>query len=170
MKKLLSIFLIVPMLVLFACVATKSVTQDGQYTVSVALSGGSGRASITSPVEVTLTNGRMTATIVWSSPNYDLMVVDGEQYLPINTEGNSTFEIPIASLDQDIAIRAETTAMSQPHRIDYTLRFNSATIQPAGAGQTAWIILAVAGTLAVVAIVVVVIKKHRRERSIGHEA
>ena len=40
----------------------------------------------------------MTATIVWSSPNYDYMIVDGEKYLPTNTEGNSTFEIPVSAL------------------------------------------------------------------------
>ena len=47
-----------------------------------------------SPAALTVADGRMTATIVWSSSNYDYMLVDGEKYLPTNTEGNSTFEIP----------------------------------------------------------------------------
>ena len=170
MKKLLWILLILPIIVLVACTATDRVPQDGQYTVSVALSGGSGRAGISSPAEVTLTNGKMTVKIVWSSPNYDLMLVNGEQYLPLNTEGNSTFEIPIASLDQDIAISAETTAMSQPHMIDYTISFDAATFKAAGAGQTAWSIIAAASTLTVAAIVLVVIRKNNRKRNIGHEA
>ncbi|WP_126513827.1 hypothetical protein [Slackia heliotrinireducens] len=67
----------------------------------------------------------MTATIVWSSPNYDLMIVDGTEYYPVNTSGNSVFEIPVSALDEDLAVQAETTAMSQPHLIDYTLRFDS---------------------------------------------
>ena len=48
---------------------------------------------------LTVAEGKMTATIVWSSPNYDYMIVDGEKYLPTNTEGNSTFEIPVSALD-----------------------------------------------------------------------
>ena len=44
------------------------------------------------------------ATLEWSSPNYDYMVVDGEKYLPVNTEGNSVFQIPVEAFDQDIAV------------------------------------------------------------------
>lgn len=46
----------------------------------------------------------MTAEITWSSPNYDYMIVDGEKYLPVNTEGNSVFEIPVAALDTALAV------------------------------------------------------------------
>ena len=73
----------------------------------------------------------MTATIVWSSPNYDYMLVDGEKYLPVNTDGNSTFEIPAAALDTALAVTADTVAMSTPHEIDYTLTFDSATLAAA---------------------------------------
>ena len=69
----------------------------------------------------------MTARIVWSSPNYDLMVVDGTEYLPVNKEGNSVFEIPVSALDEELAVSAETVAMSKPHMIDYTLLFDSAS-------------------------------------------
>ena len=65
----------------------------------------------------------MTATIVWSSPNYDYMIVDGEKYLPTNTEGNSTFEIPVTALGTPLAVTADTVAMSKPHEIEYTLTF-----------------------------------------------
>lgn len=50
----------------------------------------------------------MTAEITWSSPNYDYMIVDGEKYLPVNTEGNSVFEIPVAALDTALAVTADT--------------------------------------------------------------
>ena len=46
---------------------------DGEYTVSVALEGGSGRATVDSPATLTVADGKMTATIAWSSPNYDYM-------------------------------------------------------------------------------------------------
>ena len=83
---------------------------DGEYTVSVALEGGSGRATVDSPATLTVADGKMTATIAWSSPNYDYMVVDGEKYLPTNTEGNSTFEIPVAALGTPLAVTADTVA------------------------------------------------------------
>ena len=96
---------------------------DGSYTCEVTLEGGSGRATVESPAALTVADGKMTATIVWSSPNYDYMIVDGEKYLPTNTEGNSTFEIPVAALGTPLAVTADTVAMSTPHEIEYTLTF-----------------------------------------------
>ena len=103
---------------------------DGEYSVNVTLEGGSGRATVESPAALTVADGTMTAMIVWSSPNYDYMLIDGEKYLPTNTEGNSTFEIPVAALDTALAVTADTVAMSTPHEIDYTLTFDSASVAP----------------------------------------
>lgn len=98
--------------------------KEGEQLVKVELIGGTGRADIQSPVTVkTADDGTMTATLVWSSSNFDQMVVDGQQYLPTTTEGGSTFEIPITTVDDDMQVQAETTAMSEPHMIDYTIRF-----------------------------------------------
>ena len=99
--------------------------QDGTYQVEVELLGGSGRASVTSPAKVEIKDGKAVATLEWSSPNYDYMVVDGEKYLPVNTEGNSVFQIPVEAFDQDIAVIADTVAMSTPHEIEYTLNFHA---------------------------------------------
>lgn len=99
--------------------------QDGTYQMEVELLGGSGRASVTSPAEVEIKDGKAVATLEWSSPNYDYMVVNGEKYLPVNTEGNSVFRIPVEAFDQDIAVIADTVAMSTPHEIEYTLNFHA---------------------------------------------
>ena len=104
---------------------------DGEYTVDVTLSGGSGRASVESPAKLTVSGGVLTVTIVWSSSNYDYMLVDGVQYDPVNTEGNSVFELPLNTFDTPVAVQADTTAMSQPYLIDYTLTFDSASVAPA---------------------------------------
>ena len=101
---------------------------DGSYTCEVTLEGGSGRATVDSPAALTVADGKMTATIVWSSPNYDYMLVDGEKYLPTNTEGNSTFEIPVTALDTPLDVVGDTVAMSTPHEIEYTLTFASASL------------------------------------------
>mgnify|MGYP000924331141 CR=1 FL=1 len=104
---------------------------DGNYTISVDLEGGSGRASITTPAEMNVVSKKATATIIWSSSNYDYMIVDGEKYEMTNTEGNSTFEIPVAAfdtaLDEPMTVIADTTAMSTPHEVTYTLTFHSET-------------------------------------------
>ena len=105
----------------------KEALADGSYTCEVTLEGGSGRATVESPAALTVENGKMTATIVWSSPNYDYMIVDGEKYLPTNTSGNSTFEIPVAALNTPLAVTADTVAMSTPHEIEYTLTFANPT-------------------------------------------
>ncbi|MFR2048195.1 MAG: hypothetical protein ACLS3U_09710, partial [Lachnospiraceae bacterium] len=105
--------------------------EDGTYTAEVTLEGGSGRASIESPAAITVKDGVATASIVWSSPNYDYMIVDGEKLLPVNTEGNSVFEIPVASFDTALDVIADTVAMSKPHEIEYTITFDSSTIKTA---------------------------------------
>ena len=114
-----------------AAAAAVEIPADGSYTCAVTLEGGSGRATVESPAALTVADGIMTATIVWSSPNYDYMLVDGEKYLPVNTDGNSTFEISVAALDTALAVTADTVAMSTPHEIDYTLTFDSATLAAA---------------------------------------
>ena len=105
--------------------------EDGSYTAEVTLEGGSGRASIESPATLTVKDGKVTASIVWSSPNYDYMIVDGKKLFPVNTEGNSVFEIPVASFDTELDVIADTVAMSKPHEIEYTLAFDSSTIKTA---------------------------------------
>lgn len=107
--------------------------EDGTYAVDVTLEGGSGRATVESPATLTVDNKKVTAHIVWSSSNYDQMVVDGTQYLPVNNGGNSAFDIPVATLDAPLAVSAETTAMSTPHMVDYTLTFDVASAQRADA-------------------------------------
>ena len=104
-------------------------SEDGESTVAVTLEGGSGRASVESPAKVVTEGGQTTLTLVWSSPNFDKMVVDGVEYLPVNSSGNSTFEIPVSTFDEDLAIQAETTAMSEPHTIEYVLHFDGSTLQ-----------------------------------------
>lgn len=105
--------------------------QDGSYTVEAALSGGSGRATITTPAELEIRDGSMMATIVWSSPYYEYMIVDDVRYEPVQEEGNAAFIIPVV-LDQEMVVSASTIAMSQPHLIDYSLYFDSATIEESG--------------------------------------
>lgn len=113
-------------------VAFEGTLDEGTYTDEIKFEGGSGRASIQSPVTLTVgADGKMTATVEWSSPNYDYMIVDGEKLFPVNTEGNSVFEIPVSAFDTPITVIGDTVAMSKPHEIEYTLTFLSDTLKNA---------------------------------------
>lgn len=101
----------------------------GNYTVAVTLEGGSGKASVESPASMWVENGKAWAVVVWGSSSYDYMRIGEEKFLPLNTEGNSTFEIPVAAFDRKLTVYADTTAMSTPHEIEYTLYFDSASIK-----------------------------------------
>ena len=103
--------------------------EDGTYIADGTLEGGSGRATISSPVELTVKDGQMTARIEFSSPYYDYMIVDGEKYEPENTEGNSQFTIPMAGFDAGVPVTADTVAMSEPHEIDYEIVLDSTTLK-----------------------------------------
>lgn len=109
-------------------VSTEALT-DGSYMIELTFEGGSGKAQIISPATITVAEGKMTATVEWNSANYDYMLVDGEKYLPVNTEGNSVFEIPVSALDTPLTVIGDTVAMSKPHEIEYTLTFHSETAQ-----------------------------------------
>ena len=96
---------------------------DGVYEVNVTLAGGSGRAKIASPTELTVKDGRATAKIVWSSDKYDYMEVDGIRFTPNIENGHSVFVIPVTVLGAPQSVVGDTTAMSKPHAIDYQLTF-----------------------------------------------
>ena len=104
---------------------------SGGYTVSVQLEGGSGKAKVESPAALRVEGGCAYATIVWGSSSYDYMRIEEEKFLPLSTEGNSSFEIPVTSFDRKLVVYADTTAMSTPHEIEYTLCFDSASIKSA---------------------------------------
>lgn len=112
-----------------------SALADGSYIIELTMEGGSGRASIQSPAQLAIADGAATATLEWSSPNYDYMLVNGEKYLPVNTEGNSVFEVPVEALDAPLTMIGDTVAMSTPHEVEYTVTFHSETLESAESGK-----------------------------------
>lgn len=105
----------------------------GTYSCEVTLTGGTGRASIESPTTVTVdADGNYTAQIIWSSSNYDYMIVGETKYYDqsseLGVEGHSVFLIPV-TMDEDITVIADTTAMSVPHEIEYVLHFSKDSLK-----------------------------------------
>lgn len=106
---------------------------DGEYSIEVNMSGGSGRASVSSPTLMIVRDGRAYARLLWSSAYYDYMIIGGQVYYNLTEDGgNSTFEIPITVMDEAMPVIADTTAMGDPVEIAYTLNFYSETIGEKG--------------------------------------
>ena len=93
---------------------------DGEYAPDgFTFSGGSGKVTITCP-KITVAEGEVTATLVFSSPNYPRVLVDGAEYPAVHDGDTSVFEVP-APLNGDFTVVGTTTAMSKPHDVAYTL-------------------------------------------------
>lgn len=104
---------------------------DGSYWIRVSMTGGSGRASISSPTGFYVKDGQATADIHWSSANYDYMKLDGVRYDAFtDAAGHSAMTIPVSALDTSIPVLADTTAMSKPYEIEYQLSFDGSALLP----------------------------------------
>lgn len=102
--------------------------KDGKYSIEVELTGGSGKASINSPTLLYVKGEEFSAEILWSSSNYDYMIVDGERYDNVAAQGEfSKFIIPI-TIDEKMDVIADTTAMGHPIEINYQLDFDRDSI------------------------------------------
>ncbi len=101
--------------------------EDGTRQVDIKFEGGSGKAHVESPVTITVKDGVSYATLVWSSSNYDYVIVYDQKYLNENPGGNSTFTVPVKSLDEPFVFTADTTAMSKPYEIEYTITWLTET-------------------------------------------
>jgi len=99
---------------------------DGSYECDVRLEGGTGKATVNSPCTIRVTDGKIFATIVWSSKYYDYMIVNDTKYINESEVGEpSSFTFPIDKLPLELKVIGDTTAMSAPHEIEYTLYFDS---------------------------------------------
>lgn len=117
-KILAAALLVAGMFMVTSC-RTREVT-----LVDITFEGGSGKAHVESPVSVATTPEGMFATLVWSSEKYDYVIVDGNKYLNENPGGKSTFTVPVKSLEEPLQLIGDTTAMSTPHEIEYTITWN----------------------------------------------
>ena len=133
MKKRIIVFALAAVLLLMAVgCGWKALPGAGTYTIEVKLDGGTGRASIASPAElVVFGDGSASLVVIWSSDKYDYMLVDGERYEPAIKDGHSLFVIPVETLDKPLSVIADTTAMSTPHEIEYTITFDFSSLKNA---------------------------------------
>ncbi len=98
--------------------------EDGLYLFDAELKGGTGRASFEGPLLLILEDQEAYLVFTMSSSYYDYALLDGEKYLPMDKGGNSTFSLPLEWINDDFHFVADTTAMSEPHEIDYSVRID----------------------------------------------
>ncbi len=96
---------------------------DETVYADITLEGGTGKAYIESPVEISIKDGKMSAKLIWSSKNYDYMIVGGKRYDNENNGGKSTFTVEIDGTEEPLHVVADTVAMSVPHEIEYVIRW-----------------------------------------------
>ena len=93
---------------------------EGEYAPDgFTFSGGTGKVTISCP-RLAVADGAVTATLVFSSPNYPKVTVDGVEYTATHEEKNSIFEIPVR-VNEDMTVVGTTTAMSTPHDVEYVI-------------------------------------------------
>lgn len=128
--------------------------EDGSYEVELTMEGGSGKATVEKDTTMTVENGEPTVEVTWSSPNYDYMIVADETYYPVNTEGNSVFEIPVLAVNEPYTVVGDTVAMSKPHEIEYqfTVTCEAAATQKTQLPMTAILLIAFAVVFAATAL------------------
>lgn len=98
------------------------------YLIDIGFEGGTGKAYIESPVTVTSVDGDLSAVFVWSSVNYDYMIVNGVRYDNENPGGPSTFMVSLDNISEPLTVIGDTVAMSTPHEIEYTITWGEKTV------------------------------------------
>lgn len=100
--------------------AQASALPEGEYVPDgFTFTGGTGRVTITCP-KIAVEGDAVTATLVFSSPNYPKLTVDGVEYAAEHEGKTSIFTVP-AVVNADMTVVGTTTAMSQPHDIEYVV-------------------------------------------------
>ena len=118
--------------------------QDGTYSVPVSLSEGRmSHNAIVSPCSVTISGGQIYATIVFKRvsddgiPQYSYFTTTAGTVYPQQYGAHAQIfnSAPLPSLG-NVNVTMETTAMSTPHTLNYTLYFDDSAIPTVGGGST----------------------------------
>ena len=146
--------------------------KDGTYSIEVNMTGGSGRASVSSPTWLIVKDKKAYARLLWSSSYYDFMIVGGKKYLNESTNGgNSTFTIPITQFDTIMNVVGDTTSMGDPVAIGYKLTFYKDSISTSNKipQEAAKGVIFIAALVATIGGILNFILKKNAEKAIYHK-
>ena len=120
-KAVIGLLIILEIICLTSCASQGVKYAEETFLIDIGFEGGSKKACILSPVEVTDKDGKLTARFVWSSENYDYMIVNGIRYDNENNGGPSTFTVAVDNITEPLKVIGDTVAMSTPHEIEYVI-------------------------------------------------
>ncbi len=121
-----------------------STYQDGTYSVPVSLTKGRmSHNAIVSPCSVTISGGQIYATIVFKrvsddgTPQYTYFTTTAGTVYPQQYGAHAQIfsNAPLSNLGS-VDVTMETTAMSTPYTLNYTLYFDDSAIPTVGGGST----------------------------------
>lgn len=101
--------------------------EDGDYYIAVDVFGG--EDTIEDPALMTLADDDATATLHFSSPNYQQIVMTGETYEPVEvTADSATYELPVRVFDTSIPVTFVSMASGAPEELEGSLSFHSGQV------------------------------------------
>lgn len=80
--------------------------RNATYTIEVMAAGDGDLGTIKTPTSIFVKDKKATVVLVWDTPDYDYMIVDGEKILAKSREGGSIFWIPVTAWDEEIPVIA----------------------------------------------------------------
>lgn len=78
--------------------------KNATYTIEAMVTGNGGIGTIQTPTSIFVKEKKATVVLIWDTPAYDYMVVDGEKILAKSREGGSIFWIPVTGWDEEIQV------------------------------------------------------------------
>ena len=103
---------------------------DGEYQIAVDVFGGDD--TVENPAPLTIADGEATATLRFSSPNYESLTMTGETFEPVEVvDGSAVFEFPVKVFDSAIPVTFSSTASGEPQESNGSLSFHSGQVTDA---------------------------------------
>ena len=107
--------------------------EDGEYSIEVNMTGGGGRASVSSPTLLAVREKKAYARLIWSSTDCDYIALGDVRYEnEADAGGSAEFMIPVTAFDEPVRITAGSSEGEAPEGTDYTLMFYEKSIGPKG--------------------------------------
>ena len=78
--------------------------RNATYTVEAVMTGENGVGAIQTPTSVFVKDKKATVVLIWDTPDYNYIVVDGETIQAKSREGGSIFWIPVTAWDEEMPL------------------------------------------------------------------
>lgn len=105
--------------------------RNATYTIEAMAAGDGDLGTIQTPTSIFVKDKKATVVLIWDTPDYDHMIVDGEKILAKSREGGSIFWIPVTAWDEDVPMIVGCETGKQREEA-FTLYLDTSTIKKQG--------------------------------------